>query len=322
LTPGTARTAAAGPRGAAPADVTARGHGPGRRPTRQPQCRPCRLPVRPAADRPSPQQVAARAGRQRPRAVRKPWLPRRAASRGQPPCRACRRRLRPQPAGRSTETRATRAGSPRRADAGHPAGQAGRPPHHPSVSSTASGLPDTLTAQIIHEEGHSQRHTAPPAPAAGRPARPRPARRRFADGQDGGCCPSRRPRPRPRPAQTACRHARPRAGPGGPGRAAPAAARRPAAGPAAGRAAARPGAARARAAAPRRPASRHGPGLSARPAERYAGAFGRPGAGRRAAGSSKKQRRQEFDNMQAPSIGGVQVPRGNGQVIRLSAAPR
>jgi len=32
---------------------------------------------------------------------------------------------------------------------------------------------------------------------------------------------------------------------------------------------------------------------------------------------SKKQRRQEFDNMQAPSIGGVQVPRGNGATIRL-----
>ena len=33
---------------------------------------------------------------------------------------------------------------------------------------------------------------------------------------------------------------------------------------------------------------------------------------------SRKQRRQEFDNMQAPAIGGVQIPRGNGQVIRLS----
>src|SRR6202042_1466819 len=32
----------------------------------------------------------------------------------------------------------------------------------------------------------------------------------------------------------------------------------------------------------------------------------------------KKQRRQEFDNMQAPAIGGVSIPRGNGQVIRLS----
>ncbi|MGB8391056.1 translation initiation factor IF-2, partial [Mycobacterium sp.] len=34
--------------------------------------------------------------------------------------------------------------------------------------------------------------------------------------------------------------------------------------------------------------------------------------------TSRKQRRQEFDNMQAPTIGGVQVPRGNGQVVRLS----
>jgi translation initiation factor IF-2 len=47
------------------------------------------------------------------------------------------------------------------------------------------------------------------------------------------------------------------------------------------------------------------------------GAFGRPG-GRPARGrKSKKQRRQEFDNMQAPAIGGVRVPRGNGKTIRL-----
>ncbi|HEY7045927.1 MAG TPA: translation initiation factor IF-2 [Jatrophihabitantaceae bacterium] len=48
-----------------------------------------------------------------------------------------------------------------------------------------------------------------------------------------------------------------------------------------------------------------------------AGAFGRQG-GRPARGrKSKKQRRQEFDNMSAPTIGGVQVPRGNGEVLRL-----
>ncbi|MDP9094722.1 MAG: translation initiation factor IF-2, partial [Actinomycetota bacterium] len=48
-----------------------------------------------------------------------------------------------------------------------------------------------------------------------------------------------------------------------------------------------------------------------------AGAFGRQG-GRPARGrKSKKQRRQEFDNMSAPSIGGVQVPRGNGDILRL-----
>ncbi|HEU5033803.1 MAG TPA: translation initiation factor IF-2, partial [Mycobacteriales bacterium] len=48
------------------------------------------------------------------------------------------------------------------------------------------------------------------------------------------------------------------------------------------------------------------------------GAFGRGPGGRPARGrKSKKQRRQEFDNMQAPTIGGVQVPRGNGETIRL-----
>jgi translation initiation factor IF-2 len=48
------------------------------------------------------------------------------------------------------------------------------------------------------------------------------------------------------------------------------------------------------------------------------GAFGRPGGRPSRGRKSRKQRRQEFDNMQAPSIGGVSIPRGNGQVIRLS----
>jgi translation initiation factor IF-2 len=48
------------------------------------------------------------------------------------------------------------------------------------------------------------------------------------------------------------------------------------------------------------------------------GAFGRAG-GRPVRGrKSKKQRRQEFDNMQAPVAGGVSVPRGDGStVVRL-----
>jgi translation initiation factor IF-2 len=49
------------------------------------------------------------------------------------------------------------------------------------------------------------------------------------------------------------------------------------------------------------------------------GAFGRPGGGRPVRGrKSRKQRRQEFDNMEAPTIGGVRIPRGDGQTIRLS----
>ncbi|MGH3328587.1 MAG: translation initiation factor IF-2, partial [Streptomycetales bacterium] len=47
------------------------------------------------------------------------------------------------------------------------------------------------------------------------------------------------------------------------------------------------------------------------------GAFGRPGGRGPARGrKSKKQRRQEFD-MQAPSIGGVKLPRGGGDTVRL-----
>nr|WP_281355149.1 translation initiation factor IF-2 [Phytoactinopolyspora limicola] len=48
-----------------------------------------------------------------------------------------------------------------------------------------------------------------------------------------------------------------------------------------------------------------------------AGAFGRPGGKPARSRKSKRQKRQELDNMQAPTIGGVRLPRGNGQVIRL-----
>ncbi|WP_055590249.1 translation initiation factor IF-2 [Streptacidiphilus griseoplanus] len=49
------------------------------------------------------------------------------------------------------------------------------------------------------------------------------------------------------------------------------------------------------------------------------GAFGRGPGGRPARGrKSKRAKRQEYEAMQAPSIGGVMLPRGNGQVVRLS----
>ncbi|NUP27551.1 MAG: translation initiation factor IF-2, partial [Nocardia sp.] len=49
-----------------------------------------------------------------------------------------------------------------------------------------------------------------------------------------------------------------------------------------------------------------------------AGAFGRPGGAPRRGRKSKRQKRQENDSMQAPSVGGVRLPRGNGEVIRLA----
>src|SRR5262245_55148564 len=65
-------------------------------------------------------------------------------------------------------------------------------------------------------------------------------------------------------------------------------------------------------------AGRPGPGGRGGRGAGTAGAFGRPGGGRPTRGrKSKKQRRQEFDNMQAPSIGGVTLPRGQGQIVRL-----
>ncbi|MCZ4122521.1 translation initiation factor IF-2 [Streptomyces sp. H39-S7] len=48
------------------------------------------------------------------------------------------------------------------------------------------------------------------------------------------------------------------------------------------------------------------------------GAFGRGPNGRPARGrKSKRQRRQEYESMQAPSVGGVLLPRGNGAAVRL-----
>ncbi|HEY0573916.1 MAG TPA: translation initiation factor IF-2 [Pseudonocardia sp.] len=48
-----------------------------------------------------------------------------------------------------------------------------------------------------------------------------------------------------------------------------------------------------------------------------AGAFGRPGGPARKGRKSKRQKRQEYDAMQAPSVGGVRLPKGKGEVIRL-----
>ncbi len=48
------------------------------------------------------------------------------------------------------------------------------------------------------------------------------------------------------------------------------------------------------------------------------GAFGRPGGPARRGRKSKRAKRQEFDQMQAPAIGGVRVRKGEGETIRLA----
>jgi translation initiation factor IF-2 len=48
------------------------------------------------------------------------------------------------------------------------------------------------------------------------------------------------------------------------------------------------------------------------------GAFGRPGGPARRGRKSKRAKRQEFDQMQAPTIGGVRVRKGDGETVRLA----
>ncbi len=48
------------------------------------------------------------------------------------------------------------------------------------------------------------------------------------------------------------------------------------------------------------------------------GAFGRAGGKPARGRKSRKQKRQEFDNLEAPSMGGARVARGDGRVVRLA----
>ncbi len=62
------------------------------------------------------------------------------------------------------------------------------------------------------------------------------------------------------------------------------------------------------------------PGGGGRPGQRggAAGAFGRPGGAPKRGRKSKRAKRAEYENMQAPVVGGVRLPHGNGEVIRLA----
>jgi translation initiation factor IF-2 len=48
------------------------------------------------------------------------------------------------------------------------------------------------------------------------------------------------------------------------------------------------------------------------------GAFGRPGGPSRRGRKSKRARRQEFEAMEAPTLGGMRVRKGNGETVRLA----
>ncbi|WP_111765538.1 translation initiation factor IF-2 [Nakamurella deserti] len=152
--------------------------------------------------------------------------------------------------------------------------------------------------------------TAPPRPGGGIPGAPRPPQARPGTGVPGSA-----PRPAgpggPRPGTPGGRPGTPggRPGFGGPPGAAGGGAYRPGGAPGGYR----PGGPST--GGPARPGGGGPRGGAGRGTA--AGAFGRQGGPSRKGRKSKKQRRQEFDNMQAPSVGGVVLPRGNGSTVRL-----
>ncbi|MBF4765992.1 translation initiation factor IF-2 [Nocardioides islandensis] len=194
--------------------------------------------------------------------------------------------------------------------------------------------------------GTAARPKAPAPRPVGKPSgTPRPGNNPFASSQGMGRRPApgperevsddqRPPRPpagrgegrpgmpRPNPAMMPKSPAAFGAGPGGRG----------AGGPGRGGAPGRPGApgrAGAGAGAPGggggRPGGGFGPsGGGGRPGQgrggrgQTQGAFGRPGGPSRRGRKSKRARRQEFEQMEAPTIGGVRVRKGNGETVRLA----
>ncbi|WP_193605513.1 translation initiation factor IF-2 [Nocardioides dongkuii] len=158
---------------------------------------------------------------------------------------------------------------------------------------------------------------APPAAGDQRPPRPPAAREGGAPGRPG--------MPRPNPAMMPKSPAAFGGGPGGRGPGGPGAGR-PGAPGRGGPGAGRPGApgrggpgGGAGAGAPGRPGSFPSGGRPSRPGQRgqTQGAFGRPGGPSRRGRKSKRARRQEFEAMQAPTIGGVRVRKGDGETVRL-----
>ncbi|GHD50302.1 translation initiation factor IF-2 [Mycetocola manganoxydans] len=161
-----------------------------------------------------------------------------------------------------------------------------------------------------------------------RPATPRPGNNPFASAQGMGQRPAA-PSPSNIPRPQAPRPGSPRPGaprPGGPGQR-PGGFQRPGgAGRPAGGGFQRPGAPAAGGfqrpgGAPGTPGSNFGPnrpagggGRGRGPGGGTAGAFGR-GGGKSKSRKSKRAKRQEFELREAPSLGGVSVPRGDGSTI-------
>ncbi|HYH33866.1 MAG TPA: translation initiation factor IF-2 [Nocardioides sp.] len=178
-----------------------------------------------------------------------------------------------------------------------PSGRGGapRPGNNPFASSQGMGRRPSPT-----DRGGSD-DTRPPRPPAGRPGMPRPNPAMMPKSPAAfGSGPGSRPTTG-RGGPAGGRGGAPTRGRGGPGGA-------PAGAPGGG-----PGGAPGR-------GGFGGPGGRGRPGGRgqTQGAFGRPGGPSRRGRKSKRARRQEFEQMEAPTLGGVRVRKGNGETVRLA----
>ncbi|MEV7217609.1 translation initiation factor IF-2 [Kitasatospora cineracea] len=290
-------------------------------------------PARPAAPRPAPANPAARPGPRPagPRPGNNPFTsggasgmarpsaprpggpagergPRPAGERGPRPAGAPGGERGPRPGGERgpRPAGAPGAGAPR--PGGAPGGERGpRPGGAPRPGGPGAGAP---------------RPDGMPRPAAPRPGAPSPS---GMPRPNPGMMPQR-PGPRPGPGAGA-RPGGPGARPGAPGGARPGFQGRPA-GPGSrpaggGFGGPRPGGGAGGGGGFGGGGARPG-GFGGRPGGPGArggtqGAFGRGPGGRPARGrKSKRAKRQEYEAMQAPSVGGVMLPRGNGATVRLS----
>jgi translation initiation factor IF-2 len=211
-----------------------------------------------------------------------------------------------------------------------------------AAEARATALKAEQEAAVQAARAAQQRRQAPPPDGGGPELGPRPTRsagnnpygitpagpRPSPAGMPPRPSPASMP-PRPSPASMPSqRQTRPGGGPGGGGPGGPGAGRglpaRPAGGARGGAGGGGPRGGRGASGSPgpgagTAPSYRGGPPSGGRGRGRgsgTAGAFGRPG-GRPARGrKSKKQRRQEFDNLSAPTMSSG-APRGNGETVRL-----
>ncbi|BDT88204.1 translation initiation factor IF-2 [Nocardia cyriacigeorgica] len=274
---------------------------------------PAPAPAKEAAQAPSPAPAAKAAPQAQPGARPTPGAPRP----GQQQRPGAPAQGGPRPAGPKPGPKTPRVGNNPYSSA--PAPERERPAPRPGPGQ-AGGRP--VPGQGGPRPGPAQGGPRP-GPAQGGP---RPAAAQGGGPRPGGPRPSPGSMPpRPSPGAMPARSARPGpTGGGRPGRPGAGGAGRPGGGGGGGYRGGGGGAPGAGAGAPAAGGFRGRPGggggRPGGPGGRggAAGAFGRPGGAPRRGRKSKRAKRAEYENMQAPAVGGVRLPRGNGEIIRLA----